>query len=167
MFKAIFDEIKKVCRQLLKPISSLAKINNEIITEFLRTIGVLLPFSSLSEISKMLEKDRSDLDAKIKVAHNSLEETSNVLKELEDALLQNTKSLERIKIEYERLSKLTQIEEEDAKVLLNEVTATVEKGKAKERWFSVFISLATGLIIFVLGIWLGPIITDWLKITGE
>jgi len=167
MFRTIFDGIKKVSEQIFKPISSLAKANNEVITAILRTTGIFLPFSALSEISKKLEKDRSDLDAKIEVAHNSLEETSNVLKELEDTLVQNTKSLEKIKTEYERLSKLTQIEERDAKALLNEVTATVDKGKVKERWISVVISLVTGLIIFVLGIWLGPIITDWLKITGE
>lgn len=168
MFKKIYDGIIKICEQIFKPISGFLKANNEIgLNAILRAAGILLPFSTLIDISKTLEKNRSDLDAKIEVAHNSLEETSSVLKELEDTLVQNTKSLEKMKTEYERLSKLTEIEEKDAKVLLDEVSVTVNKGKTKERWISVIISLVTGLIIFVSGIWLGPIFTDWLNITGE
>lgn len=168
MFKTIYDEVKRICEQIFKPISTFFKANNEIVAVTFRAIGILLPFSTLSEISKTLEKNRTDLDTKIEIAHNSLENTSNVLKELEEVLVQNTKSLEGMKTEYERLSKLTEIEEEeDAKALLDEVAVTINKGKTKERWITAITSLVISLIIFVLGIWLGPIITDWLRITGQ
>ncbi|WP_282035018.1 hypothetical protein [Metabacillus indicus] len=161
MFKEINEWIKKLSNEIFKS-------NQDLMIGVTRVILRTLPFyRTLNELTKVLEKNRTDLDEKIELAHHSLENTSNVLKELEEILTKNTEDLTKLKSDYERLSALTEIEENKAQAILSEITHTVNKGKTKERWIAVFISLITGFIIFILGIWLGPIITDSLKITNK
>ncbi len=161
MFKQILTYINNLFTEVFKS-------NRDIFIGVSRVLLGTLPFyTTLNELTKVLEKNRTDLDLKIELAHTSLEHTSSVLKELEETLTKNTEALTKLKSDYERFSVLTEIEEKKAQALLSEVTKTVNQGKTKERLIAVLISLITGLIIFVLGIWLGPIITDWLNITNK
>lgn len=161
MFKKVWNAIKHFFAEVFSS-------NQDLILGVTRALLGTLPFyTTINELTRVLEKNRTDLDMKIELAHTSLEHTSSVLKELEETLTKNTRDLSKLKADYERLSTLTEIEESKAQALLSEVTKTVNQGKTKERIIATLISLITGFVIFVLGIWLGPIITDWLNITNE
>ncbi|MDZ7897537.1 MAG: hypothetical protein U5N85_05860 [Arcicella sp.] len=71
-------------------------------------------------------------------------------------MIYRTEKVKQLRDEYERYSKLAEIGEEKIKPLLIELDKTVNKGKNIERWVSFGINIIAGIILFMLGIWLGP-----------
>jgi uncharacterized phage infection (PIP) family protein YhgE len=128
----------------------------------------MLPFSTalpeIIDLVKDLSKQRTDLDKKIIRAHNSLQETSTLLAELEGGLKERVEKLERVKSEYEQYSKLADVEEEKAKALIKQIELTVSKGKGNERIISLLLNLIAGIIVFVLGVYFGPKLINWMGI---
>jgi hypothetical protein len=120
------------------------------------------------EVLSLLKTSRTMLDEKVAKAHESLLETVSLIEELEGTLKESTEKLGALRQEYEKYSKLSGIEEDKARVLLEQVERTIGKNKGREQIERLLISLAAGLIVFVLGIVLGPIITpiirSWVKI---
>lgn len=116
----------------------------------------MLPFSTaLPEIFDLLRdltKERTALDKKVVLAHKALQETSALLSELESGLKERADKLSRIKAEYDQYSKLAQVEEEKAQILLQQIELTVSKGKGKERVISLILNLLAGIVVFVLGV---------------
>lgn len=128
----------------------------------------MMPFSStLSEVVTLvidLVKKQPELDEKILRASESLKETSSLLSELETGLKERVEKLDRMKLEYDRYSKLAQVEEEKAHVLIQQIELTVLRGKGKERLISLALNLLAGIVIFVLGVFLGPKLTKLMGI---
>jgi hypothetical protein len=71
--------------------------------------------------------------------------------------------VKRLSDEYDRYSKLAEIEQEKIQPLLIELDKTVNKGKYQERWVGFVINIVSGILIFFLGIWLGPKISTILS----
>lgn len=119
----------------------------------------------LLEALKELERSDTTIDIKIQKVNESLQETSQIIKELESELIERSKNLELLQLEYEKYSKLAEIEKEKAAALLAQVDHSVNKGKKTERWTSFWISsisgIVTGLIIFILGIIFSPLLTEF------
>lgn len=138
-------------------------VSKQTIRLFLRTIP-LLPAPELFDLLTELKRSRTDIDLKIIKAYESLQETSDLLKELEISLKERTEKVNFLRIEYERFSKLAEIEEDKAKVILDQLERTMGKGRYRERWISLIINLITGVIVFILGIFLSPFIT---KLFGQ
>ena len=128
----------------------------------------MMPFSTvLPEVAALvidLLKKQPELDKKILRAHEALKETSSLLSELESGLQERVEKLDRIKSEYDQYSKLAQVEEEKAQVLIQQIELTVSKGKGKERLVSLVLNLLAGTVVFVLGVYLGPKLTKWMGI---
>lgn len=79
--------------------------------------------------------------------------------ELQAELEHGTERVERLRMEYEKYSRLAEIEEDKARALLKELHATLSKGRGMERMIGFCINLFAGLIVFVLGVLLSP----WLR----
>ena len=133
-------------------------VSKQAIRLFLRTIP-LLPAPELFDLFTELKRSRTDIDLKISKAYESLQETSALLQELEVGLKERTEKVNYLRNEYERFSKLAEIEEEKARVIVDQFELTIGKGRNKERWVSLVISLIAGVIVFLLGIFLGPYMT--------
>ena len=133
---------------------------------FLRTVPVL-PGPELYDLILDLGKSRSDLDEKISRAQNSLAETSNLIEELELGLEERITKLNRLKKEYEKYSQLAEVEEEKAKAIIQQIELAIGRGKGKERTISLALNIFAGIVVFVLGILLGPYLTKLLGITGQ
>lgn len=130
---------------------------------YVRLIFRMIPLApEVKYIIQELKESRFELDVKIAQAHKSLLETVELIHDLEDALKESTNNLNLLRQEYDRYSELAGIEEEKAKIVLGEVSKTLGKGKGRERLERLIISLIAGLIVFVLGIVLGPTIRVWL-----
>lgn len=136
--------------------------NLRILTLLLKSLPIPTFFfrpEPLLEALKELERSDTTIDIKIQKVNESLQETSQIIKELESELIERSKNLELLQIEYEKYSKLAEIEKDKAAALLAQVDHSVNKGKRSERWASFWISSISGIIIFVLGLILSPILT--------
>jgi len=140
------------------------KISKYIFMAILRSIP-LSPASELYDLIAELNKSRTDIDQKIQKAFESLQETSELLKELESSLKERTEKVNFLRHECDRYSKLAELEEDKAKVIIEQLELSLGKGRNRERWASLLISLIAGLIVFVLGIWFGPHLTKLLGLS--
>ncbi|QOK28046.1 hypothetical protein IIE26_05085 [Cytobacillus oceanisediminis] len=118
-----------------------------------------LPGSNVLDLMDELKRSRTSIDEKIQKVTESLQETSLVIEELESELSERTKNLKVLQSEYERYSKLSEIEEEKAAALISQVESSLGKGKKSERWVNFWIGIGSGLIIFIAGLLLSPILT--------
>ncbi|WP_324656676.1 hypothetical protein [Bacillus cereus] len=118
--------------------------------------------SLIIEMLNDLKESETSIDTKIQKVNASLKETSQIIKELETEFTERTQKLELLQIEYERYSKLAAIEQEKASALLSQVDHSVNKGKRSERWIGFWLGIASGLIIFILGLIVTPILTPWI-----
>lgn len=137
------------------------KLTSEITTSILKAMLNSLPISSsLLEIFKEINRSNSLTSEKIEKAYKSLHETSSLIDDLQKDLNAKVEMVTKLKSDYEHYSKLAELEEAKIKPLLNELSKTIDKGKGRERWINFAISLIVGFLLFVLGIWLSPKITD-------
>ena len=123
----------------------------------------IFPKGELHSIFLDLTQSKKSIDQKIEKALISLNETSELIQELETDLSNRMNSLKELKITYERYSKLAEIEEEKIKPLMEQLEMTMGKGKNLERIVSFGINILAGLILFVLGIWASPYVVAWFK----
>ncbi|KAA0777640.1 hypothetical protein DN392_06465 [Bacillus sp. BB51/4] len=137
------------------------KLIESIVKSSLRSLTIL-PTTNLLDIIDDLKKSETSIDIKIQKVNDSLKETSQIIKELETELIDRTQNLETLQLEYERYSKLADVEQEKASAILAQVDHSVNKGKRSERWAGFWISTISGLFIFVLGLILSPILTPWI-----
>ncbi len=111
-----------------------------------------------------LKESRESLDIKVERAANSLKEASGLISELEVDLKERSEKIKILEDEIDRYSKIAEVEEDKAKVILTEIQTAVDKGKKAERWIALGINLAAGILIFALGIFAGPMLSKWLNI---
>ena len=86
--------------------------------------------------------------------------------ELEKSLKEKTEKLTSSRQEYERYSKLAEVDKDKAEALIQQLELSLGKGRKREYWVNLLINLTVGIIIFILGIWFSPIIRAWLGIGG-
>lgn len=122
----------------------------------------LLPGPELYDIIEDLKRSRTSIDEKIHKAFNSLQETSKLINELEESLKERTEKVIYLRQEYERYSKLAEMEEGNAGALIQQLEISLGKTRNSERWVSLLLNLIAGFIIFILGFLLSPIIRTWL-----
>ncbi|CAK8713440.1 hypothetical protein LDFHOB_02625 [Candidatus Electronema aureum] len=139
------------------------KVTKHLIRAMLRSIP-LLPGPELYDIFDELRKSRSSLDRKVEQAATSLRETSDLISELENDLLDRSEKIKILRDKIDRYSKMAEIEEDKARVILKEIQCTLDRGKNIERLYSLGINLITGTIFFILGIVAGPMLSKWLNI---
>jgi len=136
------------------------KAERNITRMILRTIP-LIPGPEIYDIFVDLKQGKKSINEKIEKAYISLKDTSELISDLENDLIERTEKVKDLKEKYEEYSKLTEIEEEKIQPLLNQLEKTVGKGKIAERIISFFINLTAGVLIFILGIWVSPKIKNW------
>jgi len=134
-------------------------MTNKILRLLLRSVPII-PAPELYDIFNDLQESKKSVNEKIDKAYNSLKDTSDLIEDLQKDLTDRTEKIKQLRDEYERYSKLAEIEEEKIKPLLIELDKTLNKGKNIERWISFGINVIAGIILFVLGIWLGPKISE-------
>ena len=138
--------------------------NNELVKKYmwlmLRSIPII-PAPELYDLVEAINRSNRDIDTKIETAYKSLKETSDLIASLETELVTRTEKVTKLKDEYEKYSELAKIEEKEAKALVRQLEETFSHGKKREFVVSAIINLACGFAIFLIGIWLGPMITSY------
>jgi ABC-type multidrug transport system fused ATPase/permease subunit len=122
---------------------------------------VLTPFTPSLELDSLigdLMRSRTSIDEKIQKAFDSLQETYGLIGELEKTLKEKNENLTFLRQESEKYSKLAEVEEDHARALIQQLERSLGKGRRREHWVNLVISLTAGIIIFIIGIWVSPII---------
>lgn len=136
------------------------KITKDTILRILRLSLKQTPLAFFAvDVFDELNKSNNITNEKIDKAFNSLKETSILLEELQKDLTERTEMVSKLKNDYEHYSKLSEIEKENIKPILLELSKTVNKGKGRERWISFAINIIAGILLFILGVWLSPKVT--------
>jgi len=125
---------------------------------FLRTMPIL-PVPELYDVLKQMKGARTKLGDKVEAAANSLRVTSELVEELQVELQHRTERLEHLRGEYEKYSKLAEIEEDKAKAIIKQLSTTLSKGRSRERLIGFGLNILAGIGVFVLGVVLSP----WLR----
>ena len=136
------------------------KAERNITRMILRAISII-PGPEIYDIFVDLKQGKKSINEKIEKAYISLKDTSELISDLENDLIERTNKVKDLKEKYEEYSKLADIEEEKIQPLINQLEKTIGKGKVAERIISFFINLITGILIFLLGIWVSPKIKKW------
>lgn len=123
-----------------------------------------IPGPELYDLLNDLSKSRTSLDQKVTKAYESLQETSQLISELEEGLKERVTKVEKLKDEYDRYSELAEIEEGKAGALIKQLEISIGKGKKRDIWVSLMLNLFTGLVVFILGIFAGPYLTTFFGI---
>jgi hypothetical protein len=126
----------------------------------------ILPGPDIYDLFVDLRRSRKSVDEKIQQALESLQDASRLVDELEDSLAERTRKLNTLRQEVDRYSKLAEIEEDKAKAIVQQLELSVNKGKNVERWVSVAINIIAGLLLFILGLVLSPMVKTWFGV-GE
>jgi hypothetical protein len=142
--------------------SSGYKTFNSITRLLVRRIPMIdLAYSVVEELAK----SREDLSEKVDRVAQSLREASDIVSELESGLSERMRKIKHLQEEYEKLSKLAQVEEDKAAAFIKQVQQTLSQGRGNERLISFGINILSGIIMFVFGIIFGPPLTNLLGIT--
>jgi len=135
---------------------------DKLIMLVLRTLPII-PAPDLYEIFKELNTSKFSIDTKIDRVTQSLKESSMLIQELQEEMQYRSEKLVELKERYENYEKLAGIEEDKIQPLIGQLELVVNKGKNAERIISFAINIIAGLIIFVIGILLGPTVQSWFK----
>jgi hypothetical protein len=85
----------------------------------------------------------------------ALQDASTLVQELEADLQERTNELVRLQERHDSLTRLTAVEEEEARALLGEVEASVGRGRRRDYLVALLINVLTGAVFFALGLWVG------------
>lgn len=138
----------------------------------LRLVLRMIPFPffagpDLYDILTNLQLSRTEVGAKVGRAVKALTEASELVTELQNELSERVEKVSRLKSEYEKYELLAKVEESKARALIAQIEDTVGRGRSRERWIALVINLIAGIIVFMLGIFVGPRITAWLGISPQ
>lgn len=125
-----------------------------------RSLPIQFPqFYEFYNVLRDIQKSRNDLEKKVSNASEALTEASKLVNELQTEISARVEKVGRLKEEYKRYQELAQVEEANAAALIKQLDASLGRGRGRERWVALIINLLAGLVIFILGIVLGP----WLR----
>jgi len=130
-----------------------------------RTLPVI-PGPDIYDLIVDLRRSKTSVDEKIQKALESLQDASRLVDELEEGLAERTSKLNALREEIDRYSKLAEVEEDKAKAIVQQLELSVNKGKNIERLVSFGINIIAGLLLFILGLLLSPLVKNWLGL-GE
>jgi len=139
------------------------RVPKVLVNQLFRVMLRMLPFlpgPELFDLIVEIQRSSSALDEKVHRATESLRESAELVSELEQALQDRLEKVERLRSQYEHFSKLAEVEEEQARALVQQLEIAVGRGRGKERLIALALNLFAGIIIFVLGIALGPWLTS-------
>ncbi len=130
----------------------------------LRSLPIpLIPGPELYDLLLELRQSRSDLDEQVSEAIESLQRSSQLVSQLEEGLRQRSERLNQLREEYERYSKLAEIEELKVEALIQQLEVTLGKERGRERWFEIAMNFFFGLVFFVAGALLSGLLQTWAK----
>jgi len=122
-----------------------------------------MPFGRTADdiigVVKNINTSQKDLDKQVEEAVGALTKSTQLITELEGSLGERAKELEKLQIEYKRVSQLASLTEEQSKAVTEQLEQAVGKNRPKQLLIAFLLNLTAGLVIFILGVFA----SDWVK----
>ena len=118
----------------------------------LRSIPFFPAGPEIIDLFHELTQSQKDIDKQVEEAVASLRTSAALVTQLEQSVNERMATLTELKSEYDRISKLTEISQEQAEVLMEQLEITLGKNKGRGIVISIFVSVFAGLVVFVFGI---------------
>jgi|GEM_PF-4565788 len=113
-----------------------------------------------------LQESQPAIDEKTKKAVAALKDAARVVVELEQSITERSERVNALRQESERYAEIRKVDAGAANALFDEVLLKIDKRAQRERWVSIVINLAVGLmtgsLFFVIGLSWNPYIKRWL-----
>jgi len=129
------------------------------IVRFLRNFSLV---DNIFTLYDEVERANMATTAKLDKINELMEQSSTLILELEKDMKERTRVLKELQEKSEEYEALAEIQLDKAKPILVAIEKTINKDKNSERAFSVFLTLAGGMVFFLLGIYWNQIV-DLLK----
>lgn len=102
----------------------------------------------------------AQIEDKIFNVLSSLQDTSELINELENDIKKRTKNVIKLKEEFDHYSKLNEIEQEKIQPLVKELDKAIAKNNKYEWLKGLSINLIAGLILILIGYLANPVINN-------
>lgn len=136
-----------------------------LLERFTRILLRSLPFGGASQeiydLIRDVRRSEADIDQQVNEAIQSLQKSTELVAQLERGVKERSENLNNLRAEYERFSKLAEIEADKAEALVNQLEITYGKGQVKERWIALGLNILVGLLFFLAGVFLSEPIKSW------
>ena len=142
--------------------ASLKSINWATVVEHL--VRATPTAGTLYDAFRTITTTKDELNSRVALAAAALSNASSVLADLQTTLSTQIRDVSFLQEEYKRYQALAAVEEGKARAVLAEVRSVVDEGKGRERWIALAINLVAGLVLFVLGVWLSPVVRKLLGV---
>jgi len=126
-----------------------------------------MPGPELYDLFRAVGESQKSIDHQIDEAMEALKRSSSLITDLEEQLKSRTAKLEALQKEHERLSKLSEITEEQAKAVADQLSLTIGKSQRGALLKGILINLFIGLIIFVVGVFAAEPLRDLVSSLGS
>ena len=108
----------------------------------LRSLPIpIIPSPELYDLLIDIRRSRSDLDQQVEEAIESLQQSSQLVSQLEQGLHEHSEKLNQLRNEYNRYSQLAEIEGKKVEALVQQLEVTLGKERGKDRWFDIVLNL--------------------------
>ena len=121
------------------------------------------PVPGLYELVRDLKRSQSDLDHQVIKAIESLQHSSELVSQLEEKLKERSDKLHHLREEYERYSKLAEVEEKKVEAMVQQMEITLGKGQRHERLVSLGLNFMLGFAFFMAGVMLANPLRSWFE----
>ncbi|MCH7888924.1 MAG: hypothetical protein IIA00_06560 [Proteobacteria bacterium] len=120
---------------------------------FLRMMPVpFLPGPELYDLVQSFTRTEKDLDREIDDAIQALQKSGTLIENIESRLEERTKKLRDLQNEYTQYKELSKVTQEQAKAFSFHLEKVLVRKRGGERMFAFFLSIASGIVVFVLGV---------------
>ena len=144
--------------------------DKDLYEKFLKLLLRSLPFvpgPEMYDLIASVRKSQGDIDQEVEAALKSIQDTSSLVKKLEDGLKDRASKLELLQKEHKKYSQLAEVEAEKAQALISQIKDTLGESAARERYISFAINLVAGFLLFLFGVFAGPWIQSLLGLGGK
>lgn len=123
----------------------------------------LLPFgrtaTELYDLVSSIQSSQEDLDKQVEEAVEALTRSTDLITNLETSMKERAEKLKKLQQEYDQISELAKITEKQGEAIAIKLKEVVGQNRTRDRIVSFLISIAAGLIIFILGVFM----SDWVS----
>ena len=116
----------------------------------------------LSALRKALQESPGDLESKAARAAQALHEAAAVVSQLQSSIAAEVERVDSLKKDYEKYKNLASTEGKKARAFIQQVQESLGHGRSRERWIALGINVVAGLVVFVLGVLLSPLVKQLL-----
>lgn len=129
-----------------------------------KLLQVFYPFGlrEVLGVVSAIRKSQIDVDKQVSEAADSLRNASLLVASLQKSVEDQMSKVQKLREEYDRYSKLAQVEMAKAEPIIRQVESAIGKEQSRERLIALAMHLGVGFLFFVVGVLAGDSFKHWI-----